>query len=689
MKNRFLKILTFFALITVCAVLTSSCALSRLYTRSTDKDSSYKDTNLDAGIGEQMNDSPTDDPDNGGTAFVENAVIARFSDDYGYHSLADFENGEAMQNMYKSIAEAAEKFHFDTTLDVEETSGKYVVQRFDFSEKELTKDDAVAVWSFFKNDHPIYYWISPAISYSDTHLTLLTDAEYANGEDRARFNELIAEFVEQYTSKVSGESSPYRIALALHDAVITDIDYAYETDGKTPEDAVWAHNILGAFEKKSGVCESYAKTFQLLLNYCGVENIYVTGVTDDSDHAWNMVMMDDGEWYWVDLTWDDTPDWMWGISYNYFCVNDMDEVSLTDGPWVSSVQETFSDTHTPFLPTDEGTDRQYELPERSKVSACFDGIVMLRDGFAVDGHEYAVVGYNAVQLVGADNTTDLAIPEAVIYNGVKYDVISIGDIDGKRLVTGKIEERGASVKYVSIPKSVIFIWDKALMLDKLESITVATDNPRYASLDGVLFTKTLYTLVQYPIGNGATSYSVPDATVELANFSFGNGTPGALRQLKIGRSAALVGTMNAGYGYRDGADDRILNTATGDFFYISGLMDFKGELSLNEENINFVLDGGALYNSDKTVLHAVCDKSIKTFVCPKSVKIIDVGAFFCCEKLGELTLPADLEEIRTYAIGYCNILLLSFEGSSEEWNSLPKQDDWKYKSSILLIKYES
>ncbi len=688
MKNKFLKILAFFALIIVCAVLTSSCALLRANTRSTDKDPSHEDTNLDADIGEQMNDSSTDAPDNGETAFVENAVIARFSDDYGYHSLADFENGEAMQNMYKNIAEAAEKFHFDSTLDVEETSGKYVVQRFDFSEEEMTKDDAVAVWSFFKNDHPIYYWISPAISYGDTHLTLLTDAEYANGEGRARFNELIAECVEQYASKVSGESSPYRIALALHDAVITDIDYAYETDGKTPEDAVWAHNILGAFEKKSGVCESYAKTFQLLLNYCGVENIYVTGVTDDSDHAWNMVMMDDGEWYWVDLTWDDTPDWMWGISYNYFCVNDMDEVSLTDGPWVSSVQETFSDTHTPFLPTDEGTDRQYELPERSKVSALFDGIVMLRDGFTVDGYVYAVVGYNAVQLVGADNTTDLSIPEAVIYNGVKYDVISIGDIDGKRLVTGKIEERGASVKYVSIPKSVIFIWDKALMLDKLESITVATDNPRYASLDGVLFTKTLYTLVQYPIGNGATSYSVPDATVELANFSFGNGTPGALRHLKIGRSAALVGTMNAGYGYRDGADDRILNTATGDFFYISGLMDFKGELSLNEENINFVLDGGALYNSDKTVLHAVCDKSIKTFVCPKSVKIIDVGAFFSCEKLGELTLHADLEEIRTYAIGYCNILILRFEGSSEEWNSLQKNDDWDYKSSILIIKYE-
>jgi transglutaminase/protease-like cytokinesis protein 3 len=108
------------------------------------------------------------------------------------------------------------------------------------------------------------------------------------------------------------------------------MEYAYEADGSTPENDAWAHNILGVFEKKTGVCEAYSKTFQLLLNYCGVDNIYVTGYATEP-HAWNLAKMDDGSWYWFDLTWDDksdtnsnTLDWAWGIWYNYFCGRSID-----------------------------------------------------------------------------------------------------------------------------------------------------------------------------------------------------------------------------------------------------------------------------------------------------------------------------------------------------------------------------
>ena len=81
-------------------------------------------------------------------------------------------------------------------------------------------------------------------------------------------------------------NSPYKLALALHDKIITSIDYAYNSQGDA-EDALWAHNVLGVFEKRSGVCESYAKTFQLLLNFCGIDNIYVTGVSnvENSDNS--------------------------------------------------------------------------------------------------------------------------------------------------------------------------------------------------------------------------------------------------------------------------------------------------------------------------------------------------------------------------------------------------------------------
>ena len=44
-----------------------------------------------------------------------------------------------------------------------------------------------------------------------------------------------------------------------------------------------------------------------MMNCYGIENIYVTGLGNGGGHAWNMVGMDDGKYYWLDATWDDQP----------------------------------------------------------------------------------------------------------------------------------------------------------------------------------------------------------------------------------------------------------------------------------------------------------------------------------------------------------------------------------------------
>ena len=54
----------------------------------------------------------------------------------------------------------------------------------------------------------------------------------------------------------------------------------------------------------------------------------------------------------------------------------------------------------------------------------------------------------------------------------------------------------------------------------LTNITVDANNPAYASLNGVLFNKTLTTLIQYPSGNPAASYSIPGTVTNLAGSAF-------------------------------------------------------------------------------------------------------------------------------------------------------------------------
>lgn len=62
-----------------------------------------------------------------------------------------------------------------------------------------------------------------------------------------------------------------------------------------------AFNTYGILVKKTGVCESYARTTKLLCSLAGVESKVLTGFIDSNlPHAWNAVYIDG--WYWVDTT---------------------------------------------------------------------------------------------------------------------------------------------------------------------------------------------------------------------------------------------------------------------------------------------------------------------------------------------------------------------------------------------------
>ncbi len=89
-------------------------------------------------------------------------------------------------------------------------------------------------------------------------------------------------------------------ALVLHDYLT---DHAFY-------DLTFSHyEADGVLLYGTGVCDSYSKAYQLLLDRVGIENVRLTGhaVTSDGrteSHTWNAVKID-GKWSHVDVTWDD------------------------------------------------------------------------------------------------------------------------------------------------------------------------------------------------------------------------------------------------------------------------------------------------------------------------------------------------------------------------------------------------
>ena len=100
----------------------------------------------------------------------------------------------------------------------------------------------------------------------------------------------------------------YERELAVHDYIIETAEYDSNRLSLLPffEENPNNTNPYGALVDGRAVCEGYSSAFQLLMDMIGVECITVRGESnaDRDPHAWNMVRLD-GEWYCVDVTWDD------------------------------------------------------------------------------------------------------------------------------------------------------------------------------------------------------------------------------------------------------------------------------------------------------------------------------------------------------------------------------------------------
>ncbi len=91
---------------------------------------------------------------------------------------------------------------------------------------------------------------------------------------------------------IDDNMTDFEKVMTVHDYMV--LNYSYDTTLKN-------HSIT-IMTTKTGVCESYTYAFMYMMNKLGIEAKYVS--SEAMTHAWNLVKLD-GEWYHIDLTWDD------------------------------------------------------------------------------------------------------------------------------------------------------------------------------------------------------------------------------------------------------------------------------------------------------------------------------------------------------------------------------------------------
>lgn len=382
---------------------------------------------------------------------------------YGYDQLASFDHGADMQKLYNKIDKAAQSVHGNANYNAKKSDGMYALDKINVLDCALTVDEARITVASYCYDKPLYYWIGKqcAVTYQEDNsrpveqsravdVVVSVDGDYALGSRRIAQNEVIYAEIDRYLSAVSRQTDSYQIALGLHDAIIDNIDYARQSDGVTPEEDAWAHNIVGVFAKRSAVCEGYAKAYQLLLNACGVDNIYVVGSSKGMGHAWNLVKLSDNKWYWYDLTWDDQPNAANGKTYDYLCRTD----------------SAFRADHT-VSNVKSGMNYFYGLPDVSADEYKSD-FLTIGQSVTADNVTYTLIGYDSLavdKILSPGNNGVVTLPAYVKHNGRTYSVKQIND---EALVTLRVNQQGQIVSQVGpqitkliIPKTVERIYNKS------------------------------------------------------------------------------------------------------------------------------------------------------------------------------------------------------------------------------------
>lgn len=175
-------------------------------------------------------------------------------------------------------------------------------------------------------DHPELFWIH---NRKQVYKTIYAGGDYCSfapeysytEEETVQIQVAMDAAYEAVVSLIPEGADDYEKVKAAYTWLIDNVEYRASEDDQSLAGALW---------KKEAVCAGYAGALQYLLERLEVPCIYVEGSAADSDegHAWNLVLLD-GEYYYVDATNGDQPDFLEGEAilfaehkttiYDYLC----------------------------------------------------------------------------------------------------------------------------------------------------------------------------------------------------------------------------------------------------------------------------------------------------------------------------------------------------------------------------------
>ena len=171
--------------------------------------------------------------------------------------------------------------------------------------EKLTRREVKWFLDKIHNDHPDIFWLQSYYSSTKSNTTkidFVLPEDYTKEEEMKMHQELLDK-VDEIVASIPEGSSDFDKAKFLHDYIAENCYYDHAA--LNDKDAVFCYTAYGCLVEGKAVCAGYTNAYSLLMRKAGIECGYSWGYPYAGDsHAWNYVKLD-GDYYWVDVTWDD------------------------------------------------------------------------------------------------------------------------------------------------------------------------------------------------------------------------------------------------------------------------------------------------------------------------------------------------------------------------------------------------
>lgn len=190
-----------------------------------------------------------------------------------------------------------------------------------------TREIYEAIYAY-KDDHPEVFWLKNYKSFSYVNGTYYFSLDFTvEGDEKEAAKQKFDSTVEKIVNGAPKNASEFELEVYVNDYIVDNCEYDFDY-AESDENEGNAGSAYGVLVEGKAICEGYARAFNLLCSRLGLESANIYGKGDKESHIWNCIKID-GEWYQIDVTWNDPDSEEENIS-RYFYFNLTDEQMYAD-----------------------------------------------------------------------------------------------------------------------------------------------------------------------------------------------------------------------------------------------------------------------------------------------------------------------------------------------------------------------